>query len=79
MKKLFIQLTSFSGWSMLGSLSVIATNQGVNILMNTFFGVIVNSAMGIATQVSGAVNQFIGNFQIAFNPQITKYYANNDQ
>lgn len=77
-KKLFIKLTSFSVWSMFGNLSVIATTQGVNILMNIFFGVIVNSAMGIANQVSSSVNQFVGNFQIAFNPQITKYYANNE-
>lgn len=77
-KKLFIKLTSFSIWSMFGNLSIILTTHGVNILMNIFFGVVVNSAMGIANQVSSLVYQFVGNFQIAFNPQITKYYANNE-
>lgn len=77
-KNVFIKLTTFSGWSMFGNLAVIATTQGVNILMNIFFGVIVNAAMGIANQVSISVNQFVSNFQIAFNPQITKYYANKE-
>lgn len=77
-KKLFKDLMSFSGWSMLGSTSVIASNQGINILMNIYFGVVVNGAIGIANQVSNAVNQFVSNFQIAFNPQLIKSYASKD-
>ena len=46
-KKLFYKLVSFSGWSIFGSLSVVATNQGVNMLLNIFFGVVVNAAMGV--------------------------------
>jgi len=75
----FKKMAFFSGWSLFGSLSVMSANQGVNVLLNIFFGVFVNAAVGISNQVCGAVQQFISNFQMAFNPQITKYYAANDR
>lgn len=74
-KNTFNSLLSFSGWSLFGSLASMSQNQGLNILLNIFFGVIVNAAMGIATQVSGAINQFVANFQVAYRPQIVKNYA----
>ena len=52
--------------------------QGVNILLNIFFGPTVNAARAIAYQVKGAVNMFVVNFQIAINPQIVKSYAAKD-
>lgn len=73
------ELLSFSSWSLFGSLSVVGSNQGVNIILNIFFGVVVNAAMGIANQVCNAVNQFVSNFQIAFNPQIVKLHAQGEQ
>lgn len=78
-KHLFKEMTGFSGWTMFGSVASMTSNQGLNILLNYFFGVVVNAAMGIATQVSSAVNQFVENFQIAFRPQIIKYYAADDR
>jgi Na+-driven multidrug efflux pump len=60
------------------ALSYVAKEQGVNILINIFFGTIVNAARGITSQVTGAVQGFISNFQVAMNPQITKYYAQRD-
>lgn len=74
-KGLFKKLFSFSGWSLFGSLANLGANQGLNILVNIFYGVTVNAAMGIANQVSGAVTQFFSNFQTAFSPQIVKDYA----
>ena len=74
-KQIFKSLFSFSGWTMFGSVAIMASNQGIGIILNTFFGVIINAAMGIANQVGGAINQFASNFQIAFRPQIVKYYA----
>lgn len=53
-------------------------SQGINILLNMFFGPFVNAARGIAVQVQGAVTQFSTNFQTALNPQITKSYALGD-
>lgn len=74
-KKKFLEMLSFSGWSLFGSVASMTANQGLNILLNMFFGVVVNAAMGIATQINSAVNQFVSNFQIAFRPQLVKYYA----
>jgi len=71
-------LTSFSGWNMLGGLGVVCNGQGINILFNIFCGVVANAAMGISHQVSSAVGAFVGNMQMAFNPQIVKSYAAND-
>ncbi len=72
---LFKELMSFSGWSLFGSVASMTANQGLNILLNLFFGVVVNAAMGVASQVNTAVVQFVNNFQVAFRPQLVKYYA----
>lgn len=74
-KSLFKSMTGFAGWNFFGSGSYLLMTQGVNILINIFFGVTLNAARGIANQVDSAVNQFVGNFTMAINPQITKYYA----
>lgn len=77
-KPVIKDLAKFSGWSMLTSASLVFANQGVNILLNNFFGVVINAANGISAQIMNALSQFLGNFQVAFNPQIVKSYANND-
>lgn len=74
-KKLFLDLFSFSGWSLFGSLANLSAQQGLNILLNIFYGVTVNAAAGIASHVTSQINGFIANFQIAFQPQIVKTYA----
>lgn len=73
-----IKMLSFFGWNTIGSLSYIAKEQGVSILINIFFGTIVNAARGVTNQVTGAVQGFISSLQFAMNPQITKYYAQGD-
>lgn len=77
-KKLFQEMLGFSGWNLWGNCAVIAFTQGLNILLNIFFGPAINAARGIAVQVQGAVTQFSTNFQTALNPQIIKSYASND-
>lgn len=72
------ELSNFTGWTLLGQLSVLVNTQGVNILINKFFAVAVNAAMGITNQVSSALGQFVLNFQTAFNPQLIKTYAVQD-
>ena len=74
-KKIFKSMLSFAGWNFLGSSAGILNTQGVNLLINIFFGVTVNAARGIAVQVNAAVNQFVNSFTTAVNPQITKSYA----
>lgn len=75
---LFWRIASFAGWNLIGTSSAVLMTQGVNILLNMFYGVVVNAAMGIAMQVQNAVNGFVNNFMIALNPQITKSYASGD-
>lgn len=77
-KDLLKNMTSFAGWNFFGQGAYMMNNQGVNIVINLFFGVTVNAARGIATQVNGAVNQFVANFMMALNPQITKSYASGE-
>lgn len=76
---LFREILSFSGWQLISGVATLSSSQGVNMVLNIFCGVAVNAAMGIANQVSGAVYQFVANFQTAFSPQITKSYAENDK
>lgn len=77
-KTIFKEIFSFSGWSLFGSMANLTAQQGLNILLNLFYGVTLNAAAGIANQVSSAVNGFVSNFQMAYQPQITKSYAAND-
>lgn len=77
-KEIFKEMLGFSGWGFFNNTVFILNNQGVNMLMNVFFGVVVNAARGIAVQVENAVLQFVNNFTTAINPQITKSYASGD-
>lgn len=78
-KGLIKELTVFSGWNMLNNGAWVFATQGVNMLVNVFFGVAYNAARGIAQQVNSAVQSFVGNFTMAFSPQITKTYAAGDK
>ena len=69
------QIVGFASWNMLGELAYVFTGQGVNLILNSFFGPAVNAARGLAEQVNGAVSRFVSNFQTAVNPQLIKNYA----
>lgn len=77
-KSLFLSSLKFSGLSLYEQLAVMMTFQGVDLILNMFFGVIVNAAMGITKQVQAGVFNFIASFQSAMSPQITKSYSIND-
>ena len=77
-RPLFKEMASFAGWSLWGNAAGVLFTQGINILLNIFFGPVVNAARGIAVQVQSAVNAFVINIQMALNPQITKSYAISD-
>lgn len=74
-KGLFKEMFSYAGSDLIGNISVLAQGQGLNLLLNVFFGPTVNAARGIAYQVQGAVTQFSNNFMTAVRPQIIKLYA----
>ena len=69
------RMFSFSGWTLLGSSTNAATQQGVSLLFNNFIGLIANAALGFANQINAALAQFVSSFHTAFNPQIIKLYA----
>ena len=75
---LFKEMMGFAGWNFFGNATSVLNIQGVNILINVFFGVVANSARGIASQIDAAVNQLVVTFTTAVNPQITKSYAQGD-
>lgn len=77
-KDLFKSMISFAGWSLFGQLAFLLFTQGLNILLNMFFGPAVNASRAIAVHVNGLCTRFIGGFQTALNPQITKSYASGD-
>ena len=77
-RETFRQLVSYIGWTFLSSLAFVTKNQGVDIVLNLFFGPTVNAAKGIAAQVQNATSTFGVNFLTAISPQITKNYASGD-
>lgn len=74
-KKKIKGMTSFAWWSFFGNTAYMFNTQGVNMAVNSFFGVVFNAARGIVTQAEGAIMSLVNNFTMAFNPQITKSYA----
>ena len=73
--KITKQILRYSAWNLMGSFSGVAIDQGVNMILNSFFSVAVNAARGISFQVSGAMSQLYSNFLQALSPQIVKSYA----
>ena len=75
---LYKKLLSYSVWDLFGGMAGVSQNQGVNVLLNVFFGPTVNAARGISFQIQGAVKMFINNFLTAVRPQVVKSYAENN-
>lgn len=76
---LFKKMFEFTGWNFMGATAGIAMNQGVNIILNIFFGPVVNASRSIAIQVQQAFAQLATNFTTAVNPQIVKSYSAGDK
>ena len=74
-RTLYKQLLSYGGWDLMGNFAVVCQGQGINLLLNLFFGPVVNTARAIAFQIQGAVMQFVANFMTAVKPQVIKNYA----
>lgn len=75
-KQIYKELASYSVWDLIGGVAGISQGQGINILINIFFGPTANAARAIAVQISTAANTFVGNILIASRPQIVKRFAN---
>lgn len=74
-RALFKEMMSFTGWTVIGNLAFTLHSQGTNMLLNYFFGPVVNTARGLAMQVQNSMIQFCNSFQTSVNPQIIKNYA----
>lgn len=76
--KLYKDMFNYIGWNAIGALAFTLNGQGITILLNLFFGTIINAARGVAGSLSNIVSQFVFNFQTAMRPQIVKSYASGD-
>ena len=73
------RILAFSGWSLLSTFTLMVKGQGVNMLLNVFFGTVVNAARAIAYQVNAALTSFSNNVALSFRPQIISSYAADDR
>lgn len=78
-KPLLKELGTFSGWTLIGAFSALLSIEGIAIILNIFFGTVVNAAYGIANQVAGQLNFFSQTMLRAINPQIMKSEGMNDR
>lgn len=74
-KDLFSSIFKFSGWNVMDTFAWMTQNQGVNMVINLFWGTVVNAARGIAGQIQVAISSFCSNLAIAFRPQLVQSYA----
>lgn len=72
------EMSMFSGWNMLGTLGSVLKDQGSNLILNSFFGPIVNAARAIAMQVNGGLQSFVANIAIPVRPQVIQSYSKGD-
>ena len=72
---IYKEITGFASLNFVGVLATVLRSQGVNIILNIFFGVVLNAARGIANQVNHSITKFVEDFMTALRPQITKCCA----
>ncbi|MGP1595812.1 MAG: MATE family efflux transporter [Prevotella denticola] len=77
-KEVIKPLLTFSGWDLFNNFCFGAKQQGLNILLNTFFSVALNAACGFSNTIYAAVRGFANNFMISVRPVITKCYSIKD-
>ena len=77
-KTMFGSMLGFSSWNIFGSFSNMMRDQGINLIMNYFYGPIVNAARGVAMQVNGAINNLVGSILTPVRPQVIQSYARNE-
>ncbi len=73
--ELFKSMLGFSGWNLFGSFSNMMRDQGINLIMNVFFGPIVNAARGVAMQVNSGVTGLVTSILTPVRPQVVQSYA----
>ena len=74
-KGILKSILTFSGYDLYGNVCLTAKFQGIPFIVNLFFGVVMNAAVGIVYTVTNVFRSFCGNILTAFRPQIVKNYA----
>lgn len=74
-RELIRHMFNYAGWHLFGNSAAILNRQGVDLVLNFFCGPVLNAAKGISNQVNNVVTNFVGNFMMAVNPQITQSYS----
>lgn len=74
-KPLFLSMLGFSGWNIFGAMSGVMKEQGINLVLNLFFGPVVNAARGVAGQINGGLQSFVSNITVPVRPQVVQSYA----
>ena len=77
-KKQFRSMLGFSGWNLFGSFSNMMRNQGINLIINLFFGPVVNAARGVAAQINSGVTNLTTSILVPVRPQVIQSYAKGD-
>ena len=77
-KILLKQMLSFSTWNVVGTFAFMLKGQALNLLLNLFFGPLINAARGIAFQIGNAISAFSNNITVAFKPQMVISYSLDD-
>lgn len=74
-KEMFFSIFKFSGWNVFATFAWMTQGQGVNMVINMFFGTVVNAARGVSGQIQFAIQGFCENLVVAFRPQLVQAYA----
>ncbi|MDO4319836.1 MAG: hypothetical protein Q4C34_04600 [Bacteroidales bacterium] len=77
-KALYRKLLGYSGWDIFGNVAVMVQSQGINIVLNIFYGPVLNAARAIAVQIQGGLRAFVTNFLMAVRPRVVKLFAEGD-
>lgn len=73
--KLYKEMFSFTGWILFGACSSIGKTQGSAMIINYFFGTVVNAAFAVANQVENFILMFSRMLNQSAVPQITKNFS----
>jgi len=71
-QELFKEMFGFAGYNTLSGFAMICRNQGIAVVLNLFFGTVVNAAYGVANQINGVLSNFSSTLQMSINPQLMK-------
>ncbi|EKE22321.1 MAG: hypothetical protein ACD_6C00865G0007 [uncultured bacterium] len=73
------EILGFISWNVFGSFGVVISAQGVPLVANIFYSVVVNGSLSIANQLNALIGTVTSNFQKAFSPYLMKTFVSNER